>query len=77
MRTIHDVLKEVCEHMTCERQFKLPPAAPFFLIALFRKGPRCLSYPLSEHFPHRDAVTSDLVGDGGRKVVKLQIMIVG
>ena len=40
VRTIYDVLEEVCEHMTCERQFKLPPAAPFFLIALFTKGPR-------------------------------------
>lgn len=40
VRTIYDVLEEIRGHMTCERQFKLPPAMPFFLVALFRKGRR-------------------------------------
>jgi len=37
IRTIHDILQEIRGRMICERQVNLPPGAPFFLVALFRK----------------------------------------
>jgi len=41
VRTIYSVLREVGGSMTCEKQFALPPVAPFFLVALFRRRGCC------------------------------------
>jgi SAM-dependent methyltransferase len=48
VRTIYDVLEEIRGHMTCEIQCKLPPVAPFFLVALLRKGPESVAMSGSE-----------------------------